>query len=414
MRIGFFVWEYPPRIVGGLGTYAENVCPRFVERGHDVSLFTMNDGNLKTREVMRGVEVHRPFIVDASEILPLFVTEDLRKWGGQIKFFNDVLIYNFLSATKFVNDLIKKEGYKFDIISAHDWLSAIAGIASKKATGLPFVFHVHSTEWGRALDEGSKFVTHLEETAARVADKVITVSYPMQEDLVRHGWDPDKISVCWNGVDIEKYNPTRFSEEDKLRLRERYGISPDDKMLLFVGRLTAVKGVINLIQAMPHVLKELPDAKLVILGAGELANAVVDLIKGLGVGHAVRTCFKFVPEEERILHYAACDVAVFPSVYEPFGIVCTEAMAMAKPVVVGASGINGFRDQVVPSGEEQTGVHIDGRNPADIAWGINVVLSDPEKAKKMGKNGRKRVEKYFTWDRVVDRTLEIYEEVIKG
>ena len=165
---------------------------------------------------------------------------------------------------------------------------------------------------------------------------------------------------------------------------------------------------------MPHVLKELPDAKLVILGAGELANAVVDLIKGLGVGHAVRTCFKFVPEEERILHYAACDVAVFPSVYEPFGIVCTEAMAMAKPVVVGASGINGFRDQVVPSGEEQTGVHIDGRNPADIAWGINVVLSDPEKAKKMGKNGRKRVEKYFTWDRVVDRTLEIYEEVIKG
>ena len=89
-------------------------------------------------------------------------------------------------------------------------------------------------------------------------------------------------------------------------------------------------------------------------------------------------------------------------------------MAMAKPVVVGASGINGFRDQVVPSGEEQTGVHIDGRNPADIAWGINVVLSDPERAKKMGKNGRKRVEKYFTWDRVVDRTLEIYEEVIKG
>ena len=156
-------------------------------------------------------------------------------------------------------------------------------------------------------------MTHLEETAARVADKVITVSYPMQEDLVRHGWDPDKISVCWNGVDIEKYNPTRFSEEDKLRLRERYGISPEDKMLLFVGRLTAVKGVINLIQAMPHVLKELPDAKLVILGAGELANAVVDLIKGLGVGHAVRTCFKFVPEEERILHYAACDVAVFPS-----------------------------------------------------------------------------------------------------
>ncbi|MDF2957233.1 MAG: Glycosyltransferase involved in cell wall bisynthesis [Candidatus Alkanophagales archaeon MCA70_species_1] len=107
----------------------------------------MNDGSLKTREVMRGVEVHRPFI-DASEILPLFVTEDLRKWGGQIKFFNDVLIYNFLSATKFVNDLIKKEGYKFDIISAHDWLSAIAGIASKNRFTFCFSRTLHGMGQG--------------------------------------------------------------------------------------------------------------------------------------------------------------------------------------------------------------------------------------------------------------------------
>ncbi|MDI6810808.1 MAG: glycogen/starch synthase, partial [archaeon] len=97
MRIGFFVWEYPPRIVGGLGTYAENICPEMVKLGHDVSVFTLNDGTLKTRETLRGIDVNRPMLVEGGGILPLCMTEDLRRWGTGIKFFNDVLIYNILS-----------------------------------------------------------------------------------------------------------------------------------------------------------------------------------------------------------------------------------------------------------------------------------------------------------------------------
>jgi glycogen(starch) synthase len=120
----------------------------------------------------------------------------------------------------------------------------------------------------------------------------------------------------------------------------------------------------------------------------------------------------FVPEEERILHYGACDIAVFPSLYEPFGIVSLEAMALEKPVVVGAKGISGFRDQVNPSGPDQTGVHVDGGNSADIAWGINSLLDDMEKARRMGKRGRRRVEKYFTWDKIAECTSRIYEDVI--
>jgi len=127
----------------------------------------------------------------------------------------------------------------------------------------------------------------------------------------------------------------------------------------------------------------------------------------------VKPNFVFVPEEERILHYSACDIAVFPSLYEPFGIVSLEVMAMEKPVVVGAKGINRFRDQVIPSGHDQTGVHVDGGNSADIAWGINTLLDDMDAAEKMGKRGRIRVGKYFTLDKIAEYTIEVYEDVIR-
>jgi len=413
MRIGYFVWEYPPRIVGGLGTYAENICPVMIDLGHDISVFTVNDGTLKTREILKGVDVNRPMLVDGGNILPLFLTEDLRKWGTGIKHFNDVLMYNILSATKFVNELIKKEGYKFDVICAHDWLSALAGIMVKHETGLPFVFHLHSTEWGRSMGGGSTVIRHIEENAANVADRVITVSYPMHEDLTRHGFDVAKISVCWNGINLDKYDPERLEDKEIQSLRNKYGIGPEEKMMLFVGRLTAVKGIVSLVKAMHMVTTKHPEAKLVILGKGELEQTVFALINKLNMGDKVKTRFEFVSEEERILHYGACDIAVFPSLYEPFGIVSLEAMAMEKPVVVGASGISGFRDQVIPSGHAQTGVHVDGSSKADIVWGVNTLLEDMQKAREMGKRGRKRVEKYFTWDKIAEHTIGIYEDVIR-
>jgi len=153
--------------------------------------------------------------------------------------------------------------------------------------------------------------------------------------------------------------------------------------------------------------------KLAILGRGELEKTILDLISRLGIADSVKPNFIFVSEEERILHYGACDIAVFPSLYEPSGIVALEAMAMAKPVVVGARGISGFRDLVIPSGHDQTGIHVDGSNSADIAWGINSLLENPEAAKAMGERGRVRVEQYFTWDRTAKCTIDVYEEIIR-
>jgi glycogen(starch) synthase len=388
LRIGFFVYEYPPAIVGGLGTYAENVTQEYVDMGHDVSVFTLNGGNLKTREIIRGVEVNRPLIADASNIFPFFVVDDLKKWGTNIKFFNDIFIYNILSATKFINGLIKNE------------------------TKIPVVFHTHSTEWGRSQGQGSEVVSHFEGAMAQNSDKIITVSYAMQQDLVRHGWSPSKVSVVWNGVDPKRYDMAKCKQEDVAAVRKKYGVPIDWNMLLFVGRLSWVKGVRNLLLAMPSVLKEYPNTMLVILGKGEEQRDIVETADRLNIKSKIVYRFDFVPEPERILHYAASDVCIFPSTYEPFGIVCLEAMAMEKPVVVGARGVVGFREQVLSSGSDQNGVHVNGEDPVDIAWGIKETLRTTEKARNWGENGRRRVLEYFTWRKVADETLKIYESLL--
>jgi glycosyltransferase involved in cell wall biosynthesis len=361
---------------------------------------------------LRGVEVHRPLISDESNVWPFFVADDLKKWGTNIKLFNDIFIYNILSSTKFINGLIKKEKYNFDVVCVHDWLGSIAGLVVKNETKIPVVFHVHSTEWGRSGGPGSEVVSHLERAMGQNADKIITVSYAMQEDLIKHGWQSSKISVVWNGVDPDMYNPVKVSKEEVAGIRKLYGVPSDWNMLLFVGRLTWVKGVRNLLQAMPLVLKEFPNTKLVILGKGEEQGDIVETAERLKIKDKIVYRFDFVTERERILHYAAADVCVFPSTYEPFGIVSLEAMAMEKPVVVGAKGVVGFKEQVVNGGPDQCGVHINAEDPADIAWGIKATLADPEKARNWGENGRRRVLEYFTWHKVAEETSKIYESLL--
>jgi glycogen(starch) synthase len=414
MNIGFFVWEFYPRLVGGLGTYATEMAKKYEEMKNDVTVFTLNDGTLETKESWKGIEIHRPMIIDASDIFPMIVTDDLKKWGSNIKFFSDVYVYNLLSAAKFTNDLIRKRNMNFDMACIHDWLSSISGFLIKKEIpNLPLVFHMHSVEEQRSLGNGSDTIKHFERKMAQYSDKIITVSNSMKEYLAYIGYPKEKIEVVHNGCDPEKYNPDNVEKGDIARLREKYGIKPGEKVILFVGRLTAVKGALNLMDAMPSILKDFPDVKLVILGKGEEYNDLITKAQSMNIFDKVVIRSEWIDENERITHYALSDVCVFPSLSEPFGIVSLEAMCMEKPVVVGASGVNGLKEQVVPSGDDRTGVHVDGNNADDIAWGIKEVLKDPDEARLWGKNGRKRVLKNFTLDITAKRTLRIYEGLTK-
>ncbi len=416
MRLAVLVYEYPPKIVGGLGTYAAEITRKFVLLDNDISVFTMNDdeGALPTRELWRGIEVHRPLHIDVSDSLPDVIAEDLRKWGRGLQFFSKILVYNYLASSKIINELVKKEGFKYDIVVAHDWLSVIAGITAKRELGLPLVFHVHSTEKGRTLGNCSEVVSSIEHRGGQMADLVITVSYAMKDELIELGFPKDKVKVCYNGVDPEKYSPQAVDEGTRKKLRERYGVNDDEQLVLFLGRLVWIKGADKLLMAMPHILQKIPNAKLVIVGLGDMEEHLKSMVKGLKLEDKVQFRFEFVPEEERIAHYAACDVAAFPSLYEPFGIVALEAMSMEKPVVVGASGISGMREIVVADGPEQCGYHVNPSDPVDIAWGIVSCLQDPNRKQQLGTNGRKRVLAEFTWDKMAQKTLETYEELVEG
>jgi len=412
LNILYFSYEFPPFHVGGLGTYSSEMTTRYIKMGHSVTVFSKNPGDAPTYEVWRGVEVHRPVLANIIDLLPIVMPGDVAKWPiSSQEYFADVLMYNILSATKSTNLLVKKNGRSFDVIVAHDWLSAIGGIASKRELEKPFVFHFHSTEQGRTTN-GSLTIKNLERAAGRIADVIVTVSEAMVKELISLGHDVSKIRVVPNGVDHEKYNPEReeFSEERVREFREKIGVG-EDPMILFLGRLVWVKGVGSLVHAMPKILKEVPNAKLVIVGKGEQQSTVEYLIERDNLQRSVIPKFEFVSEEERLMYYAACDVAVFPSRYEPFGIVCAEAMSMGKPVVVGAKGISGLREQVIPSGPKRCGSHVDPDNPEDIAKFVVELLKDDNLRRKLGENARKRVLEEYTLDKAAKRTIEIYKKL---
>ncbi|MBS7654835.1 glycosyltransferase family 4 protein [Candidatus Bathyarchaeota archaeon] len=415
MKIAFFVYEFPPKIVGGLGTYAMEVARRIVMVGHEVSVFTMNDdeASLPIREMWRGVEVHRPVHIDISDSLPHIIAEDVKKWGRGIDLFSKVFTYNILSAHGFINEIARRDGLKYDIAVAHDWLSIISAITVKKELKMPLAFHIHSTEKGRTLGNGSEIISSIEHKGGEISDKNITVSYAMKDELKDLGFQSEKIEVCYNGIDPEKYDPKKVSAEEALNLRKSYGVEDDEPLLLFIGRLTIIKGVDRLIIAMSRVIENIPKARLLVVGVGAMEPYLKVLINRFNLQNNVKICPKFLTEEEKIAHYAACDLAVFPSLYEPFGIVCAEAMSMGKPVVVGARGVSGMREIVVPSGPDQCGFHINPYDPGDIAKFVTVLLEDEDLRKRCGKNARRRVLEAFTWKIVAENTLRVYDEVVQ-
>ncbi len=406
MRIAYFVWEYSPRLVGGLGTYADEITRQFSAMGHEVVVFTMNDGDkLPTYGAIDETEVHRPLACEATEVLPLFCNDELKRWGPGLGFFSDILVHNIVSANKFINSVAKKR--EFDLIVCHDWLSSMAGLVSKKATGLPLVLHMHSTEFGRMGNRASGTVDGIEKYTGNHADLVITVSHFMKKELAHLGFPESRIEVIWNGVDEKKYDLARLSPEGIAAFRERNGLSQADSVIMFTGRLTPVKGIDTLLKAMPAILKKVPGAKMIVLGKGELEEDMKSLAKGLGVEKNVWFINRWVGEDERIMLYASSDVVCAPSRYEPFGIVPLEAMALGKPVVVGLGGLR----ETVQDGVN--GFHCDPEDQGSVADALIKLLSEKELAGKMGAAARERVLSTYRWEEIAKKTSAIYGRVVE-
>ncbi|UEC43689.1 MAG: Glycosyl transferase, group 1 [Methanothrix sp.] len=406
MKIAYFCLEFPPRIFGGLGVYADSISKEMASLGQKISVFTMGDGELKRRQTRSGISVFRETPLPMRDGWEPFLSDRTLAWGEGVAFLSDLMSYNQLAAASL------RENGPFDLCVAHDWLGLPGGMAAKRSEGLPLIYHVHSLEVGRETAPNPQIVD-LELRGGRLADGVITVSNAMREQLAGLGVPKEKISVSHHGVDTGVFSPSAAKEKRLGELRERYGIGEEDEVILFVGRLEEVKGVIQLLEAMPKVLAEHPGAKLLVVGKGTLegrARSMAESLEG-----SVKVVTDFLDLDSKIQHYALADLCVFPSLYEPFGIVGVEAAAMERPAVVGASGVSGLREIVDdPTSEHPTGVHVNPSDPGDIAWGINLVLEDPGRMREWGKNGRRKCLETFNWERAAKETLEIYERVISS
>ena len=295
---------------------------------------------------------------------------------------------------------------KFDIVHGHDWHVVPALDEIKKARGRKIVFTLHSNQYGR---DGNHFhdgkaaaIRGIEWYGTYIADRVIVATQTMKgESQWLHRIPEWKMRVVHNAVNFNKFNGWINPAE----IKARYHIGPLDPTVLFVGRMTYQKGPDLLLEAIPDVLKDYPNAKFIFVGDGDMKGHLEWRAGQLGVSHAVRFT-GYLPEHEKINLFKACDVVCVPSRNEPFGVVVLEAWSAGKPVI--AMHGTGAGEIVW---HEVTGLKV-YHHPGSISWGIKKIFSDFERARWMGRNGRYAVENVFNWDRIADITLNVYKELV--
>jgi glycogen(starch) synthase len=212
----------------------------------------------------------------------------------------------------------------FDIVHAHDWMTFPAGMAVAAMKGVPLVVHIHSTEFDRSGPHVDQRIYDIERRGMHGAMKVIAVSSLTKGIITQHyGIEPDKVEVVYNAIDL---NGSTFDEE-------KYSIHKDEKIVLFLGRITMQKGPEYFIAAAKKVLEVMDNVKFVMAGSGDMIRRTIEMAAAMGIGHKVLfTGFLRGPDVEKVFKMA--DLYVMPSVSEPFGIAPLEAMSHDVPVIV--------------------------------------------------------------------------------
>jgi 1,4-alpha-glucan branching enzyme len=302
--------------------------------------------------------------------------------------------------------IIKGLDGNVDVLHVHDWLVATAGIGLKHVFRKPLFATIHSTEIGRRNGIHFDYERMIHETEAWLtyeAWKVICCSdYMVSHVRWAFGLPADKQIMIPNGVNADVY--AEIEKTDLTQFRIKFAL-PEEKIVLFVGRLVYEKGVHVLVNAIPKVLEKV-NAKFVIVGNGYMKEQLSGLVKSLGI--AQKVLFTGFVDDETLRKLQICaDVSVVPSLFEPFGIVALEAMAAKSPVVVSDTG--GLAEIV---DHEVDGVKVYTNNPDSLAWGIIRVLTDEKNAQRLRSNAYKKIQEKYNWDRIAQQTENIYKSVL--
>jgi glycosyltransferase involved in cell wall biosynthesis len=376
MKVAMIGWEYPPFKAGGLATHCYGLTRSLADKNAKVFFFMP-----KTKHRPSSDKKNLKIIeVGETDIFP-YDRPDSKEIEGQ--FFEAVYKYNTLVAAK-INISVKTNG-KFDVVHCHDWLTMKAGIAIKEETGTPLVLTIHSTEYDRSgwLYPNQWFID-IEKEGMEKADKIIAVSNFTKNVIVeKYGINPDKISVVHNAV-----HPIPEGQKQEI--------------VLFLGRLTIQKGAEFFLQAANKVLDYEPDTRFVVAGTGDMLPRLIHQAVDMGISN--RVIFTGRLTEDEVKHiYGISSVYVMPSVSEPFGITALEAISAGTPTI--ASKTAGFSEAF------KNCLRVDFWDTDEMANKIISLLRYDPLHRTLSSEGRKEID-LFTWDRVADKTFDIYSGVI--
>lgn len=311
------------------------------------------------------------------------------------------------------------------LVHSHTWYANMAGHIASLLHGIPHVLSAHSLEplrpWkAEQLGGGYAVSSWVEKTAYEGAAAIIAVSDGMRQDILRSypDVDPEKVKVIHNGIDVDTWQ--RDENDDAVRA---LGIDPDRPSVVWVGRVTRQKGVPYLLKAAAALP---PEVQLVLCAGaadtpalGAEVNALIEGLKAQRDG--VIVIERMLPRAELIQVLSHATVFACPSIYEPLGIVNLEAMACGAAVVASATGgipevvAHGETGLLVPLEQvsDGTGTPLDpDKFVADFAAAMIEVVSDPTRARSMGEKGRQRATDHFSWESIVEQTLEVYKSVL--
>ncbi|MEN6517472.1 MAG: glycosyltransferase family 4 protein [Methanospirillum sp.] len=372
LKLGFFCWESLHAVrLGGLANAATHLAEALA-KNHEVHFFTR--GESPDREVA-GVSYH--YCQPEGE---------------------NIVDYCRSMSRQMVDRFAQVDG-NFDYLHFHDWhtVEALRALQDRDT-----IFSFHSTEFGRhgntvGTEQIYRDITEIERTGAHLAQQVTAVSGVLRDEVVSLYEIPEeKCEVVPNGVIPREYQRTVSAE----RVKKEYGVPPDAPMIFFIGRLEHQKGPDLLLDGVPDVLGEHPDAHLLIAGDGLMLAGLQATVRGMPVRFLGP-----IPDAEYVRLLNAADLVVIPSRNEPFGLVLLEAWSASRAVV--ATNVGGLSENI---DHLIDGVKV-AVSSAAIAQGINRVIGNPSRLRALGAEGRQKIETRFRWDAIAGTFTGIYRAI---
>jgi len=415
-------WEFPPFISGGLGTACYGLTKAMDQLGIKVTfvLPKMADNQYSTHVKLISPDGHTwsafrfdklknvAFRTISSPLQPYSTPSTyqrrieetlIQKHGGSIssagQFGTDYSGDMYAEVHRYAAVAAELAGNEqFDIVHAHDWMTYPAGIVVSATSGKPLIVHVHSTEFDRSGENVNQMIYDIERQGMHAAHKVIAVSHFTRNIVIgRYGISGEKVEVVHNGVERNGNGGWSLAES---------GIGKNEKIVLFLGRITMQKGPEYFLQAAKKVLEVMDNVKFVMAGSGDLMHRAVEMAAELGIGHKVLFT-GFLQGEAVQKIYKMADLFVMPSVSEPFGIVPLEALENDVPVIISKQ-----------SGVSEVLMHalkVDFWDVNEIANKIIAVLKYPPLQETLANYGNFEVRR-LRWKDSATKCLRIYEETL--